>query len=80
MKELSHPNVIELYGVWETESEVILVMEFAASGMLFNTEWLRRGLTPPQGVAHRDLKPENVLLMETGTLNPAKIKFRCERC
>ncbi len=35
MKQLTHPNVIKLFGVWETKTEVILVMEYAAGGMLF---------------------------------------------
>ena len=36
MKLISHPNVIELYDVWENRGELYLVMEYVESGELFD--------------------------------------------
>ncbi|KAG8924918.1 hypothetical protein FRC01_010899, partial [Tulasnella sp. 417] len=54
MKLIDHPNVLSLYHVWETKSELYLVMEYVQGGELF--DYLQRGRRP---VAEA---PENVLL------------------
>ncbi|CAI4290446.1 AKR_collapsed_G0005520.mRNA.1.CDS.1 [Saccharomyces cerevisiae] len=36
MKLLSHPNVLGLYDVWETNSNLYLILEYAEKGELFN--------------------------------------------
>lgn len=36
MKLLNHPNVLRLYDVWETDSNLYMVLEYAQKGELFN--------------------------------------------
>lgn len=36
MKLLSHPNVLSLYDVWETNNNLYLILEYAEKGELFN--------------------------------------------
>ena len=36
MKLLNHPNVLRLYDVWETNSNLYMVLEYAEKGELFN--------------------------------------------
>lgn len=36
MKLLNHPNVLRLFDVWETNSDLYLVLEYAEKGELFN--------------------------------------------
>ncbi|CCH58505.1 hypothetical protein TBLA_0A07150 [Henningerozyma blattae CBS 6284] len=36
MKLLNHPNVLRLYDVWETDSNLYMVLEYAEKGELFN--------------------------------------------
>jgi serine/threonine protein kinase len=36
MKVLAHPHVLRLHDVWETSSELLLVLEYAAGGELFD--------------------------------------------
>ncbi len=36
LKKVRHPNVIQLYEIIETESELYLIMEFCSSGELFD--------------------------------------------
>ena len=35
-KYFRHPNIIRFYDVIETNSEIILIMEYASGGELFN--------------------------------------------
>lgn len=36
LKKLRHPNVIQLYEIIETESELFLIMEYCPNGELFD--------------------------------------------
>lgn len=36
LKKVRHPNVIQLYEIIETESELFLIMEFCGTGELFD--------------------------------------------
>ena len=36
MQYLRHPNLIQLYEVFHTQNEILVVMEFAQKGELFN--------------------------------------------
>ncbi|KAI5307979.1 hypothetical protein KEM55_006889 [Ascosphaera atra] len=36
MKLIQHPNVVELYDVWESKGELYLILEYAPEGPLFN--------------------------------------------
>src|SRR6267142_2677118 len=35
MKLISHPNIMRLYDVWETSTELFLVLEYVQGGELF---------------------------------------------
>lgn len=47
MKLLNHPNVLRLYDVWETDSNLYMVLEYAEKGELFNL-LVERGPLPEQ--------------------------------
>lgn len=36
LKKVRHPNIIQLYEIIETESELFLIMEFCSTGELFD--------------------------------------------
>jgi len=36
LRHLKHPNVLRLFGVYETQGEIMLEMEYAAGGDLFD--------------------------------------------
>ena len=38
-KYFRHPNIIHLYEVIETQNEIIMIMEYASGGELFDLIW-----------------------------------------
>ena len=46
MKLLDHPNIVQLYDVWENHNDLYLIMEYVAGGELFHFVEERRGGLP----------------------------------
>jgi len=75
LRDLDHPNIVRLYEVYDTKSQIYMVMELCSGGDL----WKRVPYTEvdaakivkkmvsavahmhEQGICHRDLKMENIL-------------------
>ena len=51
MKLIEHPNVMRLYDVWETSSELYLILEYVEGGELFDYLCTRGRLAPPEALA-----------------------------
>ena len=51
MKLIAHPNVMRLYDVWETSSELYLILEYVEGGELFDYLCTRGRLAPPEALA-----------------------------
>ncbi|WVQ93812.1 hypothetical protein IAU59_000890 [Kwoniella sp. CBS 9459] len=51
MKLIDHPNVLNLYDVWETSSELYLIMEYVPGGELFDY-LVKRGRLPMSEALH----------------------------
>ncbi|OWT40678.1 serine/threonine-protein kinase [Cryptococcus neoformans] len=51
MKLIDHPNVLNLYDVWETSSELYLIMEYVPGGELFDY-LVKRGRLPVSEALH----------------------------
>ncbi|KAF2212144.1 hypothetical protein CERZMDRAFT_111924 [Cercospora zeae-maydis SCOH1-5] len=50
MKLLEHPNIVQLYDVWENRNELYLIMEYVKGGELFHYVDERKGLTEDETV------------------------------
>ncbi|GIZ39487.1 hypothetical protein CKM354_000286900 [Cercospora kikuchii] len=50
MKLLEHPNIVQLYDVWENRNELYLIMEYVDGGELFHYVDERQGLTEDETV------------------------------
>ena len=80
-RQLDHPNILRVSGIYKTPEHVCMAMEYAAGGdasqlrgrsvneVLQAALAIAAGLAHAhrRGVIHRDLKPSNVLLMSNGT-------------
>ncbi|KAL1407107.1 serine/threonine-protein kinase gin4 [Vanrija albida] len=51
MKLIDHPNVLSLYDVWETNTDLYLIMEYVPGGELFDY-LVRRGRLPQSEALH----------------------------
>uniref|UniRef100_A0A8C9MUI8 Calcium/calmodulin-dependent protein kinase type IV n=1 Tax=Serinus canaria TaxID=9135 RepID=A0A8C9MUI8_SERCA len=84
---LSHPNIIKLKEIFETPSEIALVLELVTGGELFDRGFYSErdaahvvkqileavSYLHQNGVVHRDLKPENLLYADLSPDAPLKI-------
>ncbi|KAF1385203.1 hypothetical protein PFLUV_G00105290 [Perca fluviatilis] len=80
---LSHPNIIQLKEIFETDTDIALVLELVTGGELFDSERdaahvIKQILEAvaylhDNGVVHRDLKPENLLYADLSLDAPLKI-------
>ncbi|KAH0625797.1 hypothetical protein JD844_034057 [Phrynosoma platyrhinos] len=81
---LSHPNIIKLKEIFETPTEITLILELVTGGELFDRLIDARiwsHVLPSHlqlylhanGVVHRDLKPENLLYADLSPDAPLKI-------
>ncbi|TKA22853.1 hypothetical protein B0A50_07753 [Salinomyces thailandicus] len=50
MKLLEHPNIVQLYDVWENRNELYLIMEYVDGGELFHYVDERKGLHEDEAV------------------------------
>jgi serine/threonine protein kinase len=84
LRQIRHPNVVQYKDLYEGDTYVYLVLEYAEGGELFHK--IRNGVSEPeartlftqllkavnylhnQSIAHRDLKPENILLDGQGNI------------
>ena len=84
IRNVQHPNVVDIYELGIADDHAFIAMEFFAAGDLRSK--LRRGIKPPEalkilrqmaaaldaihtaGILHRDLKPGNVMMRVDGTI------------
>jgi len=84
IRNVQHPNVVEIYELGVADDHAFIAMEFFPAGDL--RARLRRGIRPPDalellrqmaaaldaihaaGILHRDLKPGNVMMRADGTI------------
>jgi tRNA A-37 threonylcarbamoyl transferase component Bud32 len=84
IRNVQHPNVVEIYELGVADDHAFIAMEFFAAGDL--RAKLRRGIKPPEalgilrqmaaaldaihsaGILHRDLKPGNVMMRADGSI------------
>ena len=75
LRDLDHPNIVKAYEVYESKSNIYIVMEYCSGGDLYARAPYTEGQAVPvisqlcsaigfmhkHGVVHRDLKVENVM-------------------
>lgn len=73
---LDHPNIIKLYGHFDDEYHIFLLLEYAEGGILLNklksteqytSNILQQAISAVsylhhQEITHRDIKPENIVV------------------
>ncbi|KAH9935953.1 Pkinase-domain-containing protein [Epithele typhae] len=52
MKLINHPHILRLYDVWETSSELYLILEYVEGGELFDHLCARGRLPAPEALAY----------------------------
>jgi serine/threonine protein kinase len=52
MKLIDHPNIMRLYDVWETSTELYLILEYVEGGELFDYLCKRGRLSTPEALGY----------------------------
>ncbi len=61
MLQISHPNIVKLYDIFDSRRKMCLVLDLLEGGELFAEMCTALAYLHERSIAHRDLKPENLL-------------------
>ncbi|CAG8660478.1 3221_t:CDS:2, partial [Dentiscutata heterogama] len=72
---LDHPNILKLYGYFQDDKYIVMILEFAQYGTLYDflkqSHRITEGRSARKHIIHRDIKPENLLIGRNGVIKLA---------